>query len=130
MTLAKARADMTRRVVEHWQENQPEASDKLNNASRRLVEAMAEEHGTVFLGNVNLYDADHGKPVTFRKYPDGEMVYNFQHGFVVPTDDAELRRLIEERDQAEYTGTNDDYERVTAISDRLEAIGGQNLHWS
>jgi hypothetical protein len=84
----------------------------------------------VYLGNVNLYGDDRKKPVVFRKYPDGETVYNFGESFVVPTDDAELRRLIEERDQAEYTGTQADYERVTAIHDRLEAIGGHNLHWS
>jgi len=41
-----------------------------------------------------------------------------------------LEQLIRERDAAPYISTTVDYERVTAIHERVAAVGGVVLHWS
>ncbi len=115
-------------TVEHIREGYPESVTELNDASRRVVAAMKEEHGKAFLGHINLYEDTRGKPCIWEW--DGGLVYNFGASFVAPVHDAELERLILERDAAQYTGTKDDAKRLLAISERLAVIGGVHLIWS
>jgi hypothetical protein len=133
MSIEQARLAKFKEIVRSIQEGGGwcvESDEYMNEAQRRLIDAMAEHYGTVYLGSVNLYGEDRHKPIVLRKYPDGEIVYNFSASFVVPTDDEVLKRLIYERDNAEYTGTTEDAVRVEAIHDRIKEIGGYTLIWS
>lgn len=107
-----------------------EADDALNNANRLLIRAMAAEHGECWLGKVNLYGEErHGNaPVLWRW--EGELVRNFACAFVCPGYDAELERLIRERDDATWTSVSDDVPRVEAIMARITALGGHHLLWT
>lgn len=112
-----------------------ESDDEINDASRAVVEAMRAEHGQAWLGKINLYDADRvknggGRPEQVLWKWDGSLVHNFEACFVAPCFDAELVRLIVERDAAPYTGTREDCARIEAITDRINAIGGVNLFWT
>jgi hypothetical protein len=117
-----------------------EADPELNEANQGVIEAMAAAHGgECWLGHVNLEhdlpdddDGHHEPPhdaTPLWKW-SGKPVYNFGASFVVPRYDAELERLIQERDAAPYTTTAADYQRVTAIHERVDAVGGVCLHWS
>lgn len=102
----------------------------LNDACRALVQAFADEHGEAWLGKINLYgDERHGGAPVLWKWDD-DVVLNFSCAFVCPKHDAELERLIRERDDATYTGTKEDAERVDRIMDRLAAVGGVHLFWT
>jgi hypothetical protein len=143
-TLAEATRRLTDCLFESIRRgggHHPEEADPvLNDASRAVVEAMAAANGgECRLGRVNLYkgqpDDDDGlhEPLHWEtplwKWT-GKPVCNFGASFVVPRYDAELERLIRDRDAAPYTTTATDYERVTVIQERLDTIGGLNLHWS
>ncbi len=107
-----------------------EADAALNDANRALIAAMAAEHGECWLGKVNLYGEErHGKAPVLWKW-DGDIVYNFGCAFVVPVHDAELERLIRERDDAPYTGAAGDVPRIEAIMARVTALGGLHLLWT
>ena len=120
-----------------------EADPELNDANRDVIQAMAAEHGgECWLGRVNLHhglpeteDEDDGQHEPFQADVamwrwSGKPVYNFGASFVLPRHDAHLEQLIRQRDAAEYTTTDADYERVTAIHERVAAVGGVLLHWS
>ena len=117
-----------------------EADSELNEASRTVIQAMATAHGgECWLGRVNLRHAlpeeDDGRHEPFHaNVPtwkwSGRPVCNFGASFVLPRHDARLEQLIRERDAAPYISTTVDYERVTAIHERLAAVGGVVLHWS
>jgi len=107
-----------------------EADRDLNDANRALIAAMADERGECWLGKINLYGEErHGKAPVLWKW-DGDLVYNFGCAFVVPAYDADLERLIRERDDAPYTGVAGDSVRVEAIMARIAALGGHNLLWT
>jgi hypothetical protein len=143
-TLAEAKGRLTACFVASIRRSgglHPEEADsERNDANRGVIEAMAAAHGgECWLGRVNL---DHGLPKDDDSehehfYADvplwrwsGKPVYNFGASFVVPRHDAELERLIRERDAAPYTTTAADYQRVTAIHERVTEVGGALLHWS
>jgi hypothetical protein len=133
MNLDEARRDLTKKVVQSAREHEGwpgEADERVNNANRRVVAAMAEAHGEAWLGKINLYGNERhgGHPVMWKW--DGGTVYNFDAAFVVPAFDEELVRLVKERDDAEYTGTKDDAVRVEAIMQRITDIGGVHLFWT
>ena len=107
-----------------------EADDKLNDSTHNLINAMVNHHGTIYLGNISLHGAERGKMPVLRKYPDNDIVYNFQHSFAVPTDDEELKQLIHKRDTTPYTGTIQDGKLVDEIFNRIEKLGGTYLTWS
>lgn len=127
--------------VRHGGGYHPEEADPaLNDANRDVILAMAAEHGgECWLGRVNLYhdlpEDDDGEHEAFHadvllwKW-SGKPVYNFGASFVVPRHDAELEQLIRDRDAADYTTTDADYERVSAIHEQIVAVGGVLLHWS
>ena len=129
-TLAEARRALLKEVRRGMKEgggSLPEVDDDINDASRAVVRFMAAEHGEAWLGDIN-GDRHDGAPIMWRW--DGSPVYNFGAAFVCPTHDAELERLIRERDDAPYTTTVADAERVDAILARLEEVGGIHLYWT
>ena len=143
-TLAEATRRLTACLFESIRRGggfHPEEADPiLNEASRAVIEAMAAANGgECWLGRVNLYkgwpeddDGQH-EPLHWTtplwKWTENP-VCNFGASFVVPRYDADLERLIRERDIAPYTTTATDCERVTVIHARLDAVGGVNLHGS
>jgi len=143
-TLADATRQLTARLFESTRRGggyHPEEADSvLNEAGRKVIETMAAANGgECWLGRVNLHkglpendDGPH-EPLHWQtplwKWT-GKPVCNFGASFVVPRHDAELERLIRERDAAPYTTTAADYERVTVIHERLDAVGGVRLHWA
>ena len=143
-TLAEAKERLTACLFDSMRRSDgfhpDEADPERNEANRRVIEAMSAAHGgECWLGRVNLHqdlpeddDGQHEPPnwMTALWKWSGKPVYNFGASFVVPRYDAELERLIREREAAPYTTTAADYERVTAIHERLDAVGGVCLHWS
>lgn len=108
----------------------PEADTAINNASRSVITAMVEDHGEAWLGKINLHgDERHGAVPVLWKWDD-EPVCNFGCAFVTPRHDADLERLIRERDDATYTTTAADAVLVEAIINRVYAIGGIYLSWT
>lgn len=54
---------------------------------------------------------------------------NFQASFAVPFQDTILVSLLKEREEAPYTGSKEDMERIERITDRIIRIGGIFLNW-
>ena len=120
--LAQAVAEGVRR--DGW----PSEGDwQINELSAALVDAFFRAHGAAWVGVINVYDTHIG-PVIW-PYDWAAGLRNFEAAFVIPAYDAELERLIVARKAAPYTGTADDYARVSEITDRIEALGGHMLHW-
>ena len=107
-----------------------ESDAEVNRASEELVKAMKAEHGEAWLGQVNLYGEQRGKPEHALWKWDGSTIYTFGSSFVAPRYDEELVRLIMKRDTTPYTTTAADAVRVDAIHARLEEIGGVTLFWT
>jgi hypothetical protein len=101
----------------------------INDISRNVIAAMKAEFGNCFVGKINLYGEERKKGYKLVEYT-GQIIYNFEYSFCLPCYDAELERMIDERDKAEYTCTADDYIRVNAITERIYALKGENLFWS
>lgn len=130
MTTKDAKTHLANLVVQALKENDclPEASPEINDASRAVIEAMREEFGSAWLGNVNLYTPEDHKRVVWKH--DGGLVHNFEAAFVMPTYDPETERLIRERAAAPYTGTAEDAPRIEAIHQRILLLGGVILYWT
>ena len=104
-----------------------EADPNVNDAARGLVEAVLREHGSAWLGVVNR-SRDDRRPWIWAW--DGQRVENFGADFVLPACDAELERLLRERDEAPYTGVAEDSRRVEGILSRIGVVGGFSLVWT
>jgi hypothetical protein len=137
-TLQEARNRLTREVVRSARENDGwpgEADDAVNDVCRDVIRACFENYGEAWLGHVNLYDDRRvknggGRDEQIMWKWDGAFVCNFEVAFVAPKFDAELVRLIRERDAGPYTTADADYKRIEAIHERLAAIGGVHLFWT
>lgn len=136
MTVKDALADIGKsiRLGYHQMEAGYPEDNHLNDQQRSLIEAMRDEYGTAWLGIVNRdrnatghLQKGNGSPIWEW---DGRLVYNFGASFVLPQFDAELERLMLEREAASYTGPSADYERIKAIYSRLGAVGGHPLLWN
>lgn len=129
-TLAEVKADILGciRRGEHEMEAGYPYENPLNDLQRELIAAFEREHGQAWLGSVNLYKEDKGKPVIWRW--QGDLVRNFEARFVLPCFDLELQTLILDRAAGPYTGTVEDYQRVTAIHGRIHELGGECLIWN
>ena len=101
----------------------------MNDISRKKIEIFAAIHNNekCYLGKVNRYSEDEGNPGLVPY--DGQQVFNFEYGFMIPAYDAKLINLIMDRDEAEYTGTKEDFVMVEAIMNRIAELGGINLFW-
>lgn len=105
-------------------------SEDVNSITLQKISLYNELYPDCYLGKVNLYDNDRGqKSAILCKYVTGQRVYNFSYSFMIPCYDAELVKMIYDRDVAEYTGTKADYIRVDAIHARVEKLGGMQLIW-
>jgi hypothetical protein len=105
-----------------------EANDDWNDEQRQIIHDMFLANDQAFLGLINLCK-EHKCPVIWR-YDEDVFVYNFGADFVLPRFDQVLLLLIEERVNAPYTGTQEDYQRVIAITEQITACGGKCLIWS
>ena len=106
-----------------------EFEPQTNRLSRAIIRAFRREHGTAWLGRINLYGDQRGnRDAILNEYQRG-MVYNFQCSFIVPEHDQELEQMILDRDNAEYTGTKDDCARIDAIFAKIDTLNGLHLHW-
>lgn len=131
MNMKEARAALARELARSAAEGDGwarEADDGVNGASRALVAAVHAEHGAAWLGRINR-SREERSPVVLTAW-DGAPVCNFGADFVVPCDDEEVTRLVLAREAAPYTSVSDDVPRVTAIFDRVKAIGGSLLVWT
>jgi hypothetical protein len=129
-TLDEAKRALVKEITRSVREGEPEADNDLNDASRVVVHFMAKEHGEAWLGMINLYGEERhgGAPILWLW--DGTPIHNYGAAFVCPKHDAELERLIRERDDAPYTGMRADATRVEAIMARVEEAGGIHLAWT
>ena len=131
MTVKEKVGELNRQLLRFydpaWGLDLPEGDNGINGASRAII-AEVGKAGAAWLGNVNLYEETRDKPILWEW--DRGMVYNFGAAFVIPCYDAELERMIRERDNAPYTGTKDDAPRVQAILDRVDKLGGVSLIWT
>ena len=128
MNTQDAKQQLTRKFIDHARQDYPEADENLNDASRAAIEACYQEHGQAFLWIINQW-TNVPRPVVSLYNPNSP-IFNFSYHAVSSEADPELEHLIEQRNDAPYTGTRDDAQRVKAIIKRLEAIGGTMLHWS
>lgn len=133
MSVQDSKTKLAREVARGLREGDgclPEADASVNNASRAVIQAMHNEHGQAWLGKINLHgDERHGGHPVICKW-DGGLVYNFGAEFVLSYFDAELQRLIQERDDAPYTSVAADVPRVNAIMARIKSLGGVLLIWT
>lgn len=102
----------------------PEACDDVNDASRAAVAALAQQHGSAWLGRINGKDSD---PVLSKW--DGGLVCNFAADFALPASDDEIAGLILEHRTAPWRN-RDAYLRIACIYERVRALGGVVLVWS
>ncbi len=104
----------------------PEADDYLNDLNRQMIDAMKAKHGRVWL----VRDLNAKGPILVEYV--GQKVYNFGCDAVIPCDDAELVRLIKERDDTPSAGYSmrDDEKRIKAIQKRLAELGSEIFIWS
>ena len=130
-TVAEARALLgtSLRDGEHEIEGTYPHRNPLNDRSRLLIQAYRNEHGTAWLGRINLYKEQEGQPVIWECAEAG-VAEVYGASFVLPAYDAELERMIVERDRTPYTGTADDSKLVGAIFERIEQLGGHALFWN
>ena len=104
-----------------------EADEAVNDSALHVIRAMYTEHERAVLVSVNYAPKGEEK---VRSWDGKSRICTFDADAVLPVDDAELRRLIDERDAAPYTGTNADSGRIHAIYARIEAVGGYSLVWA
>lgn len=130
MTIEQAKADIRQSIRdgEHEMEAGYPYENPLNDRQRALIAAYAEQYGECWLGKINLYDEDRGKPVIWKW--DGGLVYNFGARFVLPCYDADLERLIIGRDIAPYSGARNDALALEPIFARIKELGGEALIWN
>lgn len=131
MAIVQARHKLASECVRGLREGDgclPEADDEINDASRNVVQAFQDEHGEAWLGLINVYSSDKGKPVLWKW--DGSLVLNFSAGFVVPKYDADLERLIHDRHSPGEYSAKKNRSTLEAITIRIEELGGVLLLWT
>jgi len=130
--LEKANAEMTeifKRARTNGDFGPSEFDQDTNDVTRDIIAAFREQHGQCWLGKINLYGDERKHTGEILKQYLGGIVYTFSCSFIAPLYDQTLVDLIHQRDIAPYTGTKKDMARINEISDRIDAIGGQFVHW-
>lgn len=130
-TVAEARALLGASLSdgEHEIEGTYPYRNPLNDRSRLLIQSYRNEHGAAWLGRVNLCPELKDRPVIW-ECAASEVAEAYGASFVLPAHDAELERMIVERDRTPYTGTAADSLLVDAIFARIEQLGGHGLFWN
>ena len=106
-----------------------EADGRLNDASRRVVAAMHEQHGQAYLGLINRTPGERLQRLPVWRW-DGEEVLNFEAAFVLPAFDVLLCELIDRRERRTTGSVRDDAVLVDGIMKRIQELGGEMLVWS
>lgn len=106
-----------------------EADSALNRSAVRLIKSFHEGFGQAWLGKMNRTKEERREGPPLVKY-DGGRIYCFGSDFVLRAHDAEVNRLMVEREVATYTNTRDDAKRIDAIIVRVAALGGRLVMWS
>lgn len=96
-----------------------------NRISRGKIRAMRTETGSCFIWTVN---PDKKTDSVVREYKRG-MVHNFEGAFITHFYDEHLKKMIETRLKARYTGMREDFKRVSAIFDYAETLKSEMLFW-
>lgn len=102
-----------------------EADFSINDIQREKITAYQKQHPNMHVGLINRHDRTRN---FLQKYA-GEKVYNFGWDFIIPQHDTELLKLLLAREQAAYTGTKEDVERLKPIWAKIEQLGGLYLLW-
>lgn len=102
-----------------------EADFAINDIQREKIRAYHRMHPNTLVGLIN----KHGRKNFLQVY-QGEKVLNFEWDFIIPQYDAELLKLLTEREQAPYTGTKEDAVRIDKIYERIKQSGGLYLYWA
>ena len=93
----------------------------------KMFAALNNNGSGCYLGKINRYSEDKGKPYLVPY--DGQRVFNFEYGFMLPVYDEKLAEMIRDREHAEYTGTKADFVLIEAIMGRIQELGGIHLFW-
>jgi hypothetical protein len=125
--ILKAELEIFKRAWDEGHYGPTEFDTDQNDISRLKIKTFAEITPEAWLGKINRYSDDKGKPYLV-KY-EGQLVYNFEYHFIIPCFDQQLIDMIQERENAPYTGTTDDAKRIEAIAKRIEELGGFYLSW-
>ena len=116
----------------YLQQNQgtSEFDHSVNDISRLEITSAFVSWGEVWLGKVNLYGDERKVDYKLERYEDGQAIYNFSYGFIVPCSDKILEGMINARDKSDYTSAQNDSFLVDTIHDRVLEIGGILLIWA
>jgi len=96
------------------------SDEDVNESMRGILRAFTEAYPESYLGRVNL----RGRPAM---WPARESEWlNFDSDFIVPKYNAELEKLINDRELEEYTGTAKDAKLVRAIFAKVADLGGES----
>ena len=111
--------------------NTREADDVYNDLNRSIIQAMAADNGTCYLGIIQNYGAMRkavasGSEPVFTKY-SGQTIETFGCDYVIPDMDDTLEKMIREFNQPGYP-TN--VALLDKIMERLDVIGGELLLWT
>lgn len=119
--------DITRRENEYFKTygGPTEADFSINDIQREKILAYHQLNPSAVVGLVN----KHGRE-NFLQIYRGEKVLNFEWDFIIPQYDAELLKLLTEREQATYTGTKEDAIKIDKIYERVKQLGGLYLYWA
>jgi len=115
-------------LFSYWGGQIPEANGDLNDLQREKINAVYTEHGLAYIGKINFHGNGRESltPENVFKAYNGEMVYNFDADFVIPSTDPKLAEMIVEWNSKNRTTLN----LIEKITERIIELGGLNLMWS
>lgn len=128
-TLAECQTAAANYLRRHWNNGGTSEFDQsINGISRATIEAMKAEKGECWMFKINRYKGDEDKP--FMVEYTGQMVYNFEYAAIVPCYDKELENLLKDytKDSGYHSCTI--MQKITAIMEKIDQLGGVNLTWS
>lgn len=102
----------------------------INDISRAVIQKYKEKHGKCFLGRINDYDCDRKNPdIRLAEYT-GQMIPNFRYEFILPCDDEDITRLINEYNrEKEYPNPVRVKNLIGRITRRIVELEGDFLIW-
>jgi len=93
---------------------------------REKITAIYNHHGEAYIGKINFHADKHknlSADAVLTKY-SGEIIYNFDAAFVLPSEDVELAEMIVKWNK------NPILSNLKAIMGKIDATGGLILLWS
>jgi hypothetical protein len=113
-------------LFKYWGGHIPEANGELNDLQREKINAVYKEHGAAYLGKINFDENERESMMlenVFKTYA-GEMVYNFDADYVIPTINLNLAEMIVEFNKKSSLGL------IDKIHNLIDESGGAYLIWS